>query len=387
MASRSLPATSDTVRAAFALPVAIAALGFAATFDVGWRQSSLFAVALVIGFTLHRANFGFSGAYRALILRGEVAGLRAQALMIAIATLLFAPVLAAGEAFGLGMHGAVAPIGLSVVVGAAIFGIGMQLGGGCGSGTLFTLGGGSTRMAITLVMFCIGGFWASLDWPFWSRLPAIDAIVLGERLGWPAATLLQVGALIGAWILLGGRGHGREAAQPKQRRSRPYAAWPLAAAAALLALLNFATLILSGGPWSITWGFTLVAAKAALALGWDPAAHLFWQDEFQSAALRAPLARDVVVVMDVAILTGAMAASILAGRFAPTLRLPPGTILASILGGLMLGYGSRISFGCNIGAFFSGAASTSLHGWLWLLAALAGTWFGVRLRPLFGFQD
>ena len=31
-----------------------------------------------------------------------------------------------------------------------IFGMGMQLGGGCGSGTLFTVGGGSTRMVITL---------------------------------------------------------------------------------------------------------------------------------------------------------------------------------------------------------------------------------------------
>ena len=53
----------------------------------------------------------------------------------------------------------------------------------------------------------------------------------------------------------------------------------------------------------------------------------------------------------------------------------------------MLGYGARISFGCNIGAFVSGAASTSLHGWLWIVAALAGTWIGIRLRPRFGLPD
>ena len=46
--------------------------------------------------------------------------------------------------------------------------------------------------------------------------------------------------------------------------------------------------------------------------------------------------------------------------------------------------GARLAFGCNIGAFFSGVASTSLHGWLWIVCALAGTWIGVRLRPLFG---
>ena len=32
----------------------------------------------------------------------------------------------------------------------------------------------------------------------------------------------------------------------------------------------------------------------------------------------------------------------------------------------------------------SGVASGSLHGWLWIAAALPGTWIGVRLRPLFG---
>ncbi|HSM19274.1 MAG TPA: YeeE/YedE thiosulfate transporter family protein, partial [Hyphomicrobiales bacterium] len=49
--------------------------------------------------------------------------------------------------------------------------------------------------------------------------------------------------------------------------------------------------------------------------------------------------------------------------------------------------GARISFGCNIGAFFSGAASTSLHGWLWIVFALAGTWLGVRLRRAFGLRN
>lgn len=49
----------------------------------------------------------------------------------------------------------------------------------------------------------------------------------------------------------------------------------------------------------------------------------------------------------------------------------------------MLGYGSRLAFGCNIGAYFSGIASGSLHGWVWIVAALAGNWIGTGLRPLF----
>ncbi len=74
----------------------------------------------------------------------------------------------------------------------------------------------------------------------------------------------------------------------------------------------------------------------------------------------------------------------LAGRFAPTRRIALRGALAALIGGLAMGYGARLAFGCNIGAFFSGVASTSLHGWLWIVCALAGTWIGVRLRPLFG---
>ncbi|MBI3706150.1 MAG: YeeE/YedE family protein, partial [Proteobacteria bacterium] len=57
--------------------------------------------------------------------------------------------------------------------------------------------------------------------------------------------------------------------------------------------------------------------------------------------------------------------------------------LAAALGGVAMGYGARIAFGCNVGAFFSGVASTSLHGWLWILCALPGNWVGLRLRPIF----
>ena len=57
----------------------------------------------------------------------------------------------------------------------------------------------------------------------------------------------------------------------------------------------------------------------------------------------------------------------------------------AIVGGLIMGYGSVIAFGCNIGALFSGIASGSLHGWLWGISALAGNgliiFLSVFLRP------
>jgi hypothetical protein len=54
-------------------------------------------------------------------------------------------------------------------------------------------------------------------------------------------------------------------------------------------------------------------------------------------------------------------------------------VLTAATGGLLLGYGGIVGLGCNIGAFLAGVASGSLHGWVWLLAAFAGTGVGVAI--------
>ena len=64
-------------------------------------------------------------------------------------------------------------------------------------------------------------------------------------------------------------------------------------------------------------------------------------------------------------------------------RVPLRELLGAVVGGLMLGYGATIAFGCNIGAFFGGVVSGSLHGWVWFVAAFIGTAVGIYLRPLF----
>src|SRR6266852_2980143 len=222
----------------------------------GWRMAGLFLVGLILGFALYQASFGFTGAYRRLFTTGETTGIRAQLLLVGATTLLLAPVLAAGSAFGHPVAAADAPLSLSVAIGALIFGCGMQLAGGCGSGTLFTVGGGSPRMIVTLIAFCAGSFWASLDLPWWDNVPSAGTIVLGERLGWLEGAALQLALLAIVWL---GLGHWsapvkrHETARPVWRRVLQ-GPWPLAAGAAVLAAGNLATLLLAGRPWGITWG-------------------------------------------------------------------------------------------------------------------------------------
>ena len=96
---------------------------------------------------------------------------------------------------------------------------------------------------------------------------------------------------------------------------------------------------------------------------------------------------DITSVMNFGIVLGALMAAGLAGRFALVWRVPARSLIAAIIGGVLLGYGARIAYGCNIGAYFSGVSSTSVHGWAWFVAAFVGSAFGTRLRPVFGLAN
>jgi uncharacterized membrane protein YedE/YeeE len=375
--------------------VAAALLGLGALWlagAIGPTQAALFLVGGALGLTLYHASFGFTSAFRVLIADRRGAGLRAQMLMLAIACALFFPVLADGSLFGQPVKGLIAPVGISVAAGAFLFGIGMQLGGGCASGTLFTVGGGNTRMVVTLAAFIAGSVLGAYHLPWWQTLPSLAPVSLVDSFGWQAALALNLAVfagIAGLSIVLETRRHGRVISAGTDAGRAGMARLlrgprPMVWGAGALALLNFATLALAGRPWGITSAFALWGSKALMAGGADVASWPFWQQPANARALQESIAADVTSVMDFGIILGALLAAGLAGRFAPGWRLPLKSFVAAVAGGLMLGYGSRLAFGCNIGAYFSGIASGSLHGWVWIVAALAGNWIGTGLRPLFG---
>lgn len=378
-----MPQWKVVTAAATLLGGATAALGAAS----GIRHGGLFLVGVGCGIALHHAAFGFTAAYRALVTTGDGRGLRAQLLMLAVATVLFAPALATGRGLGVEVGGALAPASLSVLAGAFIFAIGMQLGGGCGSGTLFQVGSGRAPLAVTLVGFLAGSLIATFHMSFWWSLPSLGEVSLGRTLGWTPAVVLQL-AILGLIALASLRRNSFPA--PRAPLPPPTSLalrlvrgpWSLAAGAVALAVLNLATLLVAGHPWTITWAFSLWGGKILQAAGVDLSSTPFWTGEFQQAALAAPVFTDVTSIMDIGLVLGASLAAGLAGRFTRPRRIPPRLAVAGLVGGLLLGYGARIAYGCNIGATFSGIASTSLHGWLWGAAALLGTPVGVRLRRL-----
>lgn len=353
-------------------------------------QGALFLVGGALGISLYHAAFGFTSAWRVFIMDGRGRGLRVQMILLALTFVLFFPFLASGTLFGQEVKGFISPIATSVIVGAFMFGIGMQLGGGCASGTLFTAGGGNARMLVTLLFFIVGSLLGTVHFDWWVALPSLPPVSLAKSFGAAGgiAISLALFAVIAALtIFVEKRRWGALEAEPSSSRqglSRLLRGpWPLVPGAVALAVLNFATLSLAGRPWGITSAFALWGAKGAQAIGIDPTGWAYWQMPGNAKALAESVFADVTSVMDFGIIAGAMLAAALAGRFAPSFDIPLRSVLAAVIGGLLLGYGARIAYGCNIGAYFSGIASGSLHGWLWAVAAFAGNIVGVKLRPYF----
>jgi hypothetical protein len=376
------------------LAVAIAAFdargGFAGegvTYALGALLGGLAGVAL------YHAGFGFTGAWRKMVRERRGAGLRAQMLLIGMACAVTFPLIGYQAATGWTMHPVILPMGLMTAIGAFVFGVGMQVGGGCASGTLFTSGGGSTRMIIVLVAFIAGSaigthhlveLWFQLDEATGiPNIPGTSLVGAFGPLGGLVALALGLGAIWVVSAVMERRAHG--GLEPwRAHESWVTGKWSLLAGAVALAIVCVGCFLLFERPWGVTAGFALWGAKILHGVGVPVTEWGYWQPGWRLAQLEESVFADRTSVMNFGIILGAMAAASLAGKFRPTLSLSTRDVATAVIGGLLMGYGARLAFGCNIGAYLSGLVSGSLHGVWWLvwgfLGSLVGTWVRGRLE-------
>lgn len=370
-------------------------LGLAVDNAAGWKLTVLYILGLALGLVLFHSRFGFTSAWRQLVVVGQGTALRAHMLMLGVAAVLFSIILGTGTSLSGTPQGLVLPAGVGVAVGAFLFGVGMQIGGSCASGTLFAVGSGQTAIVYTLGGFILGSIASAFAAPWITALQNIGPTVsfADTPLGYPGAlliTLVIIGVVVGVSLWIQRRRNPPPLERPATARGLARAlrgAWPLWVGAVGLAVLNGVTLLISGGPWGITSAFSLWGAKILGWMGIDISDAPYWRVPKNAHALHASVLADKISVMDFGIMLGALIASALAGAFILHASVPWRLALGAVIGGVLMGFGARMAGGCNIGAYFSGIASFSLHGWLWGAAAIVGTLAGVRLRPLFGMTN
>jgi hypothetical protein len=140
--------------------------------------------------------------------------------------------------------------------------------------------------------------------------------------------------------------------------------WPVWGAALLVATINV-FLFAFDRPWTASdglrsWGDWVLTGAG---LGHRPDLVAPW---LYSGSL-----------LNVGVLLGGLTAALLSREFA--IRVPPrGELVKGVGGGLLMGGGAMLAFGCNIGGFVSAVSALSLSGFGMMLGLGLGAFLGLR---------
>ncbi|MGB9964134.1 YeeE/YedE family protein [Halobacterium hubeiense] len=365
-------------------------------------------VGLGLGVFLQKGRFCFVNAFRDFFAYKD-SRVTKGVLAATLITMVFW-----GIAYQLGYYqGLWTPAwGLTGLVGGFIFGVGMTYAGGCASGTLYRAGEGYLQFWLTLVFMGVGYAAFTVAFPtlqstYFGPLQFGEGVSLFAISPVPAgllALLVAAGVTL-VYATLVGRGATK--GDPEERATVA-SAQPSVLLAPVVGARQFArgTRRYFGGLVE-AWRTPLASSKRP----WDPrtaalgitAVAVLWFTQVSIVGVTGPEARwtgyllqqvgvdagsfeywgailfrgaGVGVTTDMVmigfVIVGAGLAAAWSGDF--SLRVPKRRRLPNaVVGGFMMGAGSRLAPGCNIGNIYSGIAELSVHSFV----AAAGIVLGV----------
>jgi len=161
----------------------------------------IFLCGMAFGIILNRANFCFARAFREPFMTGEAEVPRAVIISIMISVVGFAILKWTG--FRAEGSYVTATFGLGSLVGGFIFGFGMLLAGGCGSGTAWRVAEGQVKLMVVLVFFASSNSLTKVWVNSSETLQTIKGfkVYLPDYLGYEITVIATIGLLL-LWYLL-----------------------------------------------------------------------------------------------------------------------------------------------------------------------------------------
>ncbi len=156
--------------------------------------------------------------------------------------------------------------------------------------------------------------------------------------------------------------------------------WSYTTGAILLSLLALFHIAVFETSWVVSGSFTVWGGKLLYSFGVDvPKWKYFIVNPGLKRSIMIPIIRNGTALRNIGIILGALIAALLASEFKISKIRNKRQIIGAAAGGLLMGIGSRIASGCNVGAFFSALMSFSLTGWFFGMATFIGAAIGSKL--------
>lgn len=399
--------------------ILIAMIAFATIQSSRNPKLGLFLITgLSIGYLMQRSRFGFAGGIRRLYVTGESSLTKALMFLLAISLIITAAIhygaFAGGAeaAFRAAKGAKIIPgtqnvyaVNLGLILGGILFGIGMMLGGGCASGTLTDVGEGEGRALIVLFFFVTGSLWGAHDMDWWKNTIFFTAgkkVYLPDTFGYMGAIIISLLGFLAIYVFAKWYENKRkrentfipieyaewEKELPEQTEYKFFSIetyhkffvkrWSFYTGAVLLTVMFEVVLLTSGKSWGVTSTFVEWGAWMYQAVGLvDVSSWGYFADKMKT--INAGLMNDPASMRNLGIIVGALIAPLLAGHFSFKRAFNFRDVAFYAIGGLLMGYGARLSAGCNIGALYSAIANMSLSGWVFLPALTVGGVLGIKI--------
>lgn len=155
--------------------------------------------------------------------------------------------------------------------------------------------------------------------------------------------------------------------------------WPYWLGGIILACLNITLLITTGSAWKVTTAFLYIGVGILNKIGINTSDWYYFNVYGNQLKPEYTYFNNTLIVMSVAMILGSLLSVLFFSEFKFKRIKNKKQFLVALIGGIFMGYGTRLSFGCNVGAFFSSIPSLSLHGWVFGGFMFVGAWIGSKI--------
>lgn len=155
--------------------------------------------------------------------------------------------------------------------------------------------------------------------------------------------------------------------------------WPYWVGGIILGIINVIILFVTGKAWKITTSFLYLGAGILELLRVNTKDWYYFKVYNNQLSPGNTYFNNSLIVIIIAMIIGSLLSVLFLSEFKFKKIKNKRQFIAAIVGGILMGYGTRLSFGCNIGAYFSAIPSFSLHGWIFGIFMFVGAWIGSKI--------
>ncbi|WP_213698645.1 YeeE/YedE family protein [Acetomicrobium sp.] len=377
-----------------------------------------------LGYTLSRAYTGFAGSVYRAYKTGSTKLMRTMTFMFFITGLLTAAFLFGSDPASYNLW--INPINMGLIIGAFLFGFGMSFSECCATGVLTIFPSALPKAIITLFFFGVGVFlgfpiqrtasWVNDSWfstEVGSKLAGgvfLPDLFKGDGFGGYLGAILLMALFSGIVVYLC-------YLYEKQRiETNTYTGVPLEIMQDQLKPMNVKTFKLFSAqtyehlfvkPWTLREGavglaFLFMLLMGVTKAGWGASTpYGIWVGKLfmlfgmspesianfthmSADTFTLPFFKHGASVQNFGIIVGALIYLLTAGQFPQALksglRMKKKEAAVFALGGICMGFGTRLANGCNVGALYSPIANLSLSGWIFLVFMVIGGILSCKIR-------